>query len=116
MNRTTTRRKLCFALSLASAVLLSGCGGGGGGGTEPDLSAAYDAITQGMTYAQVRDVVGYEYNAGRNGSASEVTYSWTDKAGTAATQFLSVAFNAQDQSVFKSIQVKGGRSDSQSWK
>lgn len=111
-----TRRNLCIALGVAAAAALAGCGGGGGGDSTPDLSAAYDAVTQGMSYAQVRDIVGFDYNAGRNDSVSEVTYSWTDKAGTAATQFLSVSFNAQDKAVFKVIQVKGGRTSSLSWK
>lgn len=111
-----SRRQVLLAITTSTAALLAACGGGGGGGTEPDLSAAYDSVTQGMSYAQVRDLVGFEFNAGKNEAPSEVTYSWTDKPGTAATQFLSVAFNSKDQAVFKVIQVKGGRTSSQSWK
>ena len=110
------RRNFCLAVSAMAVAALAGCGGGSGGDTSPDLSAAYDQVTQGMSYAQVRNIVGFEYNNGKTGPSSEVTFSWTDKTGTAATQFLSVAFNAQDQAVFKIIQIKGGRTDSQSWK
>ena len=54
------QRRLFAGLTLAVCFSLTACGGGGGGEDTPtiDLYSAYTSVSQGMTYQQVRDVVG----------------------------------------------------------
>lgn len=42
-----------------------------------DLYVAFDLIGQGMTYEQVRDIIGSEYNAGKDDyQGTEVHFKW----------------------------------------
>jgi hypothetical protein len=62
---------------------LVACGGGGGGsapdtggGTAVDLYAAYDEIGPGMSYDQVRDIVGHAHNNGQIDASDRIRYDW----------------------------------------
>jgi hypothetical protein len=91
MNR---RKWAGFALAAASSFALVACGGGGGGDDVPtiDLYSAYTSVDQGMTYKQVRDIVGVDYNAGTQDYGSEVNYAWQIGKGTSKPEMLTVQF------------------------
>lgn len=109
------RRKIVLiAASAAYALTLAACGGGGGDGdTGTSLSAAYEKVGQGMTYSQVRDIVGYEYNAGRQEVSDEITYQWKAGEGTQKPEILSV--RTTSGKVTGKIYVTPGRNESKFW-
>lgn len=84
-----------FAVS-ALALGLSACGGGSDGDTgssNGDLYAAFDKTAQGMTYEQVRDIVGFEYNHGKDDfQGDEIHYKWITGKGTTSVVILQVNF------------------------
>jgi hypothetical protein len=78
---------------------LSACGGGGDsssssdGSANGDLYAAFELINQGMSYEQVRDVVGFDYNDGKDDfGGSDLHYKWVTGKGTADVALLQVGF------------------------
>lgn len=111
----SSRRKLGLLLAGAGTAFLTGCGGGGGSDNTRDLSVAYDGVTQGMSYAQVRDLTGYEYNAGKIEAPSETTFSWSNNENSQAVQLLTVSFDGAGGANLKIIQTPT-RNESLSWK
>ena len=96
MGQSHSRRHAIAFLAISAASLgLSACGGGGGGSSDSangDLYAAFDKIERGMTYEQVRDIVGGEYNAGKDDiQGVRVDYKWESGRGTADYTLLSVS-------------------------
>lgn len=71
-----TRRQLLLASSVAVSTWLIGCGGSEENYESVDLAAAYDAITQGMSYTHVRNIVGQDpLSTTPNGTAT-LLYRW----------------------------------------
>jgi hypothetical protein len=100
--------KAFFAVVL-SASFLSGCGGGdaldsltggssgsgGSGGPNSDqLYAAYDKIEEGMSYEQVKNIVGYENNAGKSENTYQISYHWQTDGGVGYFTQLIVTIDA----------------------
>lgn len=94
-------RRMIARLLVASTLTvgLAACGGGSSdgdnatGSANGDLYAAFDLINQGMTYEQVRDIIGSEYNAGKDDyQGKEVHYKWETGRGGANYVLLSVNF------------------------
>lgn len=108
------KRRLFAGASLVgvAALVLTACGGGGGSDAVT-LAAAYGQVSKGMTYAQVRDIVGYEYNGGKQEFPTEVTYSWQSGNGTATPALLSVKF--ENGGATGKIYVDTTRNDSLFW-
>lgn len=99
MSKNQSRRTAIRLLAVSALALgLAACGGGGGsdnsaGSANGDLYAAFDLIGQGMSYDQVRDIVGFEYNAGKDDFGNtDLHYKWTTGKGTANVALLSVGF------------------------
>lgn len=94
MNKILSRRRALVIMSVSALAFgLTACGGGGGGSDTAagDLYAAFDKIDQGMSYEQVRDIVGYEYNDGKDDyQGNEVHYKWVSGKGTVEVTVLSV--------------------------
>ena len=104
------------ALALGASVLLAACGGGGDGEVEPgagSLSAAYARINHLMTFQQVRDVVGFDYNAGVEDLGTEISYSWQTGKGTTTPELLTVKF--ENGGATGKIHVTTTRTDSKFW-
>lgn len=101
---------------MSLSLFLVACGGGGGGddvATGRSLEAAYDAVEHRMSYAQVRDLVGYEYNDGKNEFPTEVTYKWRAGDGTPNPEVMSVKF--EGGVAVSKIYVSTTRRDSLVW-
>jgi hypothetical protein len=88
--------KSFFLMVLASAFLVA-CGGGGGSDTgtgsagSANLLAVYDKTTAGMTYEQVKALVGYAHNNGDTISGTSTAYKWSSGSGT-GLELLQVSF------------------------
>lgn len=100
-------------LVMGASLLLGACGGGGGDSEPVTLASAYAQVGQGMTYAQVRGIVGYEYNAGKQEFPTEVSYSWQSGKGTATPALLTVKF--EGGAAVGKIYVDTTRNDSLFW-
>jgi hypothetical protein len=80
-----------FLLMVLASAFLVACGGGGGdsgtsgGGSNVDsnLAAAYGKISGGMTFAQVKAIVGTEPSSAADAGGSTL-YSWQGTPSTAA--------------------------------
>jgi hypothetical protein len=86
-----------FLLMVLASAFLVACGGGGsdpvaggGGSGSVNLNAVYDKLTRGMTYDQVKGLVGYAHNGGEQASSSGTNYKWNSGQGTVAYCILSV--------------------------
>jgi hypothetical protein len=87
-----------FLLMVLASAFLVACGGGGGDpitgggstGASTNLNAVYDKLTRGMTYDQVKGLVGYAHNAGEQASSSGTNYKWSSGEGTATYCIMSV--------------------------
>lgn len=94
MGKTHSRRRVIAFLAVSATALgLSACGGGGGGSdsADGDLYAAFDKIGQGMSYEQVRDIIGFDYNAGKDDiQGRHISYKWESGRGSAQYVLLSV--------------------------
>jgi hypothetical protein len=88
-------RKVWMGLWMVVAMLgLAACGGGGGGsdggGGSADLYDAYNKVSQGQTYEQVRDIVGYDNNNGKIETSDLVRYDWIANKNTLEVTILYV--------------------------
>lgn len=75
------------------AVTLVACGGGSdgpGGGPGDDLYAAYEKVGPGMSYDQVRDIVGQNHNNGQDETPEWVRYGWIENKDNANVTLLYV--------------------------
>lgn len=94
MSHSFTRRQFARIASISAISFgLAACGGGSDSPTDSangDLYLAFEKIDQGMSYEQVRDIVGFEYNNGKDDFTSEVHYKWGTGKGTASYAILSV--------------------------
>jgi hypothetical protein len=85
-----------FLLMVLASAFLVACGGGGedpitgGGGGGTNLNAVYDQLTRGMTYEQVKGLVGYAHNGGETSGGQGTNYKWTSGDGTINFCILSV--------------------------
>lgn len=82
-------------LTVVLAMGLVGCGGGGGGddgggGGSADLYDAYNKVSQGQTYEQVRDIVGYAHNNGQIETSDFIRYDWIANKNTLDVTILVV--------------------------
>lgn len=91
------------------------CGGGGSAtsadnkGSSADLLAAYYKIDGGMSYQQVRDIVGFDYNQKSVIGAYNTQYTWqTGNIGQSNFASLSVAEKIKGVN-FKSITAINGK-------
>lgn len=71
------RRKMAGLILLgATSVFLAGCGGGSDGdGGADSLWPAYQATAQGMSFAEVRGLVGFDVNERTEDLGEEVLYT-----------------------------------------
>ena len=99
MFQPQSRRVAVRLLAVSTLALgLSACGGGSSddGGTASangDLYVAFDLVGAGMSYEQVRDIIGSDYNAGKDDyQGKEVHYKWETGRGGANYVLLSVNF------------------------
>ncbi|MBL8388163.1 MAG: hypothetical protein JNK17_08120 [Hydrogenophaga sp.] len=97
MGKTHSRRRVIAFLAVSATALgLSACGGGGGGSdsADGDLYAAFDKIDQGMSYEQVRDIIGFDYNAGKDDfRGTRIDYKWESGKGSSQYTVLSVTLD-----------------------
>lgn len=109
------KRRLFAGFVLAVPFFLTACGGGGGGEETPtvDLYSAYTSVSQGMTYQEVRDVVGVDYNAGKQDYGAEVTYAWQVGKGTNKPEILTVQF--RNGAAFGKIYETPGKEEFKYW-
>lgn len=111
MNR---RNFAGVALAFVSTFVLVACGGGGDDDAPTvDLYPAYKSVDQGMTYKQVRDIVGIDYNAGTQDYGSEINYSWQVGKGTSKPELLTVQF--RNGAVFGKIYETPGKEEFKYW-
>ena len=71
-----SKRLLLLALPAAATTWLVGCGGGEENYESVELTAAYDAITKGMSYVRVRSIVGREPLSTTSNSTATLLYRW----------------------------------------
>ncbi|MDD3610566.1 MAG: hypothetical protein PHI49_12545 [Halothiobacillaceae bacterium] len=90
------RRKMAGLILLgATSVFLAGCGGGSDGdGGADSLWPAYQATAQGMSFAEVRGLVGFDVNERTEDLGEEVLYTWQVGKGTENPEFLTVQFKS----------------------
>lgn len=91
--------KTFFGMILAASFMVA-CSGGGGSedaassSGNTDLYVAFDKINAGMNYDQVKAIVGYDHNAGKDDFGSEIHYKWDSNKGTLDYTLLSVTIEA----------------------
>jgi ABC-type glycerol-3-phosphate transport system substrate-binding protein len=93
--------KTFFAMILAASFLVA-CGGGastegttaaGSGSTtviDPPLYIAYTKISAGMSYEQIKNIVGYDNNGGTKNTLDLTTYIWVS-GDKATNDFIQIA-------------------------
>jgi len=104
MLQPQSRRVVVRLLTVSTLALgLPACGGGsssatgnengGAGSANGDLYAAFDLIGKGMSYEQVRDIVGSDFNNGKDDfGGQDVHYKWVAGKGTVNVTLLTVQF------------------------
>lgn len=104
MKRSSSfqRRKLLTMTTLLPMALLVGCGGGEDNYETVDLFAAYETISQGMSYTHVRSIVGRDPESATADGAS-VLYRWETGQHTYLFSTLVVAIHNQNGAVMKSF-------------
>lgn len=104
-NRVTpsTRRHLLQLLPFAITAVLVGCGGGEDNYETVDLAAAYDAITQGMSYTHVRNIVGRDPLSTTANGTDTLLYRWETGRNTYLFSTLIVEVNKKLGVVTKTV-------------
>lgn len=97
MSHSFTRRQFARIASISAISFgLAACGGGSDSPTDSangDLYVAFDKVDQGMSYEQVRDIIGSDYNAGKEDyQGTQIHYKWETGRGSANYVLLSVNF------------------------
>jgi len=80
----------------------------GGGTTAEDLTSAYNRINGGMSYDQVKDIVGRSHDvAGANGGNFGITYQWNADSGGDKEKAAGLAISIGSKGVFLKIIAYG---------
>lgn len=98
-----TRRHLLRMLPLAIVGGLVSCGGGEDNYESIDLAAAYDAITQGMSYTHVRSIVGRDPLSTVPNGTDTLLYRWETGRNTYLFSTLIVEMDKTQGVVTKTV-------------
>ena len=113
-----TRRTAIRILAVSSLALGVPAWAGGssverstvGGSVNVDLYAAFELLEKGMTYEQVRVIVGSDYNNGKNDfGGGDIHYQWLVEKSPVDVSLLSVQFK-NNSAVGKMVNGKSGNS------
>lgn len=112
-----------FFTVVLSASFLVACGGdgdnGNSGGGSGTLCAAYGKINANMTYDQVKNIIGYDYNDGKNEYSSSFTmYKWQEGRGTynPVVFFVAIDESGVIQKTVAGCSGGGGGNDSKNYR
>lgn len=98
-----TRRHLLQMLPFAISTWLVGCGGGEDNFETVDLAAAYDAISQGMSYTHVRNIVGRDPISTTPNGTDTLLYRWESGRNTYLFSTLIVEIDKGQGVVTKTV-------------